>query len=181
MIADKATKMDLNFKHFTDNLDSWLKGPFDLTNKSTWPNGYDLKCLSKNAQDVILKQIPVSKIMTFHTQNEEVSQNAESLIRFERFSKLNRLYKAIFYVFKFIDKCRKKNESDHVLMNKSRQVCLKTMQNQEFEEEFNFLNQEVKDEKNCPALVKSLNLFIDEKGFLRSKGRISKLNVYLFI
>ena len=179
MIADKATKINLNFKSFTDILDKWLKGPFDLTDKSSWPNNYDLKCLSKNAQDVIRNQIPVTKTMVFHTQNNVEAVN-DSLIDLNRFSKLTRLHNAVFYVLKFISKSRKKNESDHNLMNKARQLCIKSMQKVEFEKEFDFLNQEVKDESACPPLVKSLNLFIDENGFLRSKGRISKLNVYSY-
>ena len=49
---------------------------------------------------------------------------------------------------------------------------VKTMQAKCFPKEISFLNSP--GNRNIPELVKDLNLYIDEEGVIRSKGRINK-------
>ena len=87
-------------------------------------------------------------------------------VRMEKFSSLNKLISMTSLVFKFINRLRKR-EMDLKLQANS--YLIKTMQRQSFSVELDFLLDP--EGKSMPKLVRYLNLFLDPKDIIGSRGR----------
>ena len=159
--ADLLTR-GLTFDQFNDNLKFWFNGP-DWINKNpiVYPVS-NLECLTK-----------VQKTMVQKTILKEV-HIVEPVVSFERYSSIDKLINVTAAVFKAVNKFKKSSLNNE--LESAKIYLIKTMQSQEFEEELKFLKS--KENKNPPNLVKSLNLFLDKEGILRSYGRIEKTQIY---
>ncbi len=158
--ADLVTK-GLSYKQYMDKLKFWLEGPQWLTNNfEQWPD-YPLLSISPTQQ---------SSVKTFCTaQPPKVNTG---IVNINKFSSLNKLIKCTSYFYKFLSKVKPCDS-----IKEAWNYWIKKTQEEYFHEELTFLRQIDKD-KVVPALVSQLNLFIDPKGILRSRGRISKCLYY---
>ena len=155
-VADLVTK-GLSMKHFLGRLEVWQHGPaFLSTADIKWPERA-LGCLSNS-----------SKALTCN-----VSMVVQpKLLDYKRFSDFNKLCRVTMLVFKFIDKLKKKSTDTLELMRLAKIHLIKTEQNVHFSEDLLYLDGKV---TTCvPSRVKNLDLFIDDYGLLRSKGRLGK-------
>lgn len=158
--ADFLTR-GLSSSKFEFEMNTWLHGPAWLTS-SSWPTG-NLNCLSKENQ----LRVHSEPSSTFNTV---VEINPVQLLEFSRFSSYSKLYRTVFYIFKFLKlKCQILQNLD--IANSARIYLLKTAQQACFSEEIRFLTNPT---KSTPSLVNTLKLFLDKDGLLRSKSRLDK-------
>jgi hypothetical protein len=104
------------------------------------------------------------------------------IIPFDRFSVFRKLYNVTHYVFKYLDRLKRTvNEriptmfpdmGDHSYHDAGRYL-IRCAQSQIFTDEFNYLKYPGK-VSNAPTLVHQLNLFIDDEGILRVRGKMQK-------
>ena len=126
----------------------------------SWPS-YELLSIAPEMRNKIVN-------LNIHIDDK----NDLELIEINRYSNFNKLMKITYYVCKFFCNVTKNNPYEQAM---NYWIC--KAQNKYFSNEIKFLN--IKDKKeNVPMLVSNLNLFLDEKGLLRSKGRISKCIKY---
>lgn len=95
------------------------------------------------------------------------------MIRFDKYSDFNRLINVTTNIFKI------QNKLKHVDLDPSSCAkinLLKVMQQQSFPTELAYLQSP--QGKKVSELLKKLNLFIDERGIIRTKGRIGKITAY---
>ena len=171
--ADMVTKPH-TYKEFVNRLDFYYFGPkFLQKSKDLWPR-YDLKSLSKHSKDQLGNSLTIPEVDVNLVHNPKF----EPLVNLDRFSKITKVYKTMFYIVKFIDVCRKKNSSEVDLMDSAKYQCLKLMQQECFSAEFDYLLKSKKGNSLIPNLINNLDLFIDSRGLLRSAGRLSRLNVF---
>ena len=165
--ADLLTR-GMSFEKFTENLLYWKSGPEFLTRKNSeidWPTGQN-GCFSEVTKNLVSSN--VSRIV----------KNV-ILIDINRFSSITKILRIVTFVFIFIYKLKRKN-SDHVeLRKKAENYLIIFEQNIHFSDEITFL-QNKPEKSSIPNLVKNLNLFLDQNGVLRSKGRIEKCSKISF-
>ena len=154
----------LSFNKFCKNMDFWTKGPEWLRSDPVIFPTADLACLSDHNKTLVSNNILI----------DEVNSNIEPIISFDRFSRFDKLVNAVSIVFKFVKYKSKSSVESPVELAK--QYLLRIMQMQSFAKEYHFLstNQTTKP----PELVKQLDLFIDQQGLIRSRGRINKSQYY---
>jgi len=153
--ADILTR-GITFNEYQQKSKLWLQGPACATgNDRGWPTE-NLGCLSRE-----------SKILTLNTKVTEI----ESILPVDRFSSLDKLLRVTANVFKFVALLKKKPKSDLDLRNDAKHYWIKQEQTKFFPDEISFLH---KPTKCVPNLVNNLNLFLDEKYLLRSRGRLGK-------
>ena len=95
------------------------------------------------------------------------------MIPFDKYSDVNRLINVTTNIFKI------RNKLKHVDLDPSscaKIYLLKIMQQQSFPTELAYLQSP--QGKEVPELLKNLNLFLDERGIIRTKGRIGKITTY---
>jgi len=157
--ADLITR-GVSTSTFLSKLPFWLKGPsWILQNQSQWPVS-KLKCLSEaNKEKTLQCNLSV-----------DVPQ---SLLPLEDYSSIHKLYRVTSNIFKFINRSKGLDEDSD---RRAQLYWLKQMQQQCFSREISFLKNPKKDE--IPSIVNQLNLFIDDNGILRSRGRIAKTLLY---
>lgn len=155
----------LSFKEFKSKLQFWEHGPeWLLFAEVYWPKHPSVQGATgadQQASYSVLQNTP-----NFHSP----------VINFSRFSNLQKLYRVLGIVFKFLSK-NKADTSAHDLA--ARRFCLKTMQMEDFALEMRFLEETPKTSP-IPKLVNNLNLFLDENGLIRSRGRLSRCNYYQY-
>ena len=158
-VSDMLTR-GLSFKEFSSKLDLWKHGPMFLrTCPVLWPDS-TLGCLSEE-----------SKMLTCTAQVQETG--AQPILPLEKFSEINKLFRVTANVFKFIwFRIKKEYLSMDYFLNKAKAYWIKQQQAALFESEINFLNKDPV-QTTPPPLVQNLNLFMDEEGVLRSKGRLA--------
>ena len=160
--ADLLTR-GLTYKEFINKLPLWEKGPNWLSlNTIYWP-----KC-----------DFGQSTISTVGLTLTTVQNSVEPpVINISKYSDLNKLHRIAQLVFKFL---AIKFNLDYDPDIKARLYCIKIMQEEAFPLELKFLrgNKTPSESNPVPNLVQKLNLFIDEQGLLRSKGRIERSNYY---
>ena len=93
-------------------------------------------------------------------------------IQSEIFSDLNKLYRVTALALKFVDKLRKRVSTKLDLMKRAKILLIQNEQLAYFAEDIQYLRGI--DTQYIPTRVNNLNLFIDDHGLLRSKGRLSK-------
>ena len=166
--ADLVTK-PLTMTKFKEKLDFYLHGPKFLTNSlKDWPP-YELNSLPSEVKTLV---------------NVNLNSTSEKkLFDMTKYSSLPKIRRILTIVTKFLSlKFDKSDKFKSLNLNSSIETFVETsiikmMQVDSFEPEINFLQNNASGKK-IPDLVNQLNLFIDSKGILRTKGRISK-NSYL--
>ena len=153
--ADLLTK-PCSAKNFLDRFDNWIGGPSWLTlSQDEWPKG-QLGCIPCSVKGSLLTPVMVP--------NKEPLAN---ICEYSSFSKLIGVVTKFFTaVFKF-----KKSTADPVIA--ATNYLMKTMQEEAFPLELDYLRKQ-DSSIQVPPLVSQLNLFTDEQGVIRSKGRIDK-------
>ncbi|MEO0900443.1 MAG: hypothetical protein AAFY71_28800, partial [Bacteroidota bacterium] len=153
-VADLVTK-PCSAERFETDFELWMYGPSWLKLPSTeWPKG-QLGCIPLSVRDSLVSAAV-----------EPCITNSCPL-DVKKFSSFSKLISFTSYVFKFINKCRKREDDP---MDSAVGYLVKQMQESEFARELAYLKDPSSEE--APPLVTKLCLFIDEKGILRSRGRI---------
>ena len=161
--ADMITR-GLSIDKFKQQLEVWVSGPEWLRSTPVdWPKS-ELNCLSDNSKNIVQATVMYNTIS---------SLDLNAIVPENKYSSLDKLIAVTTRVFQFIYKLRKKDE-DYSL--KTKQYLFKIMQEKCFPNELVFLKDP--QNKNVPALVNNLNLFLDDDGIIRTKGRISKTLVF---
>ena len=164
--ADMLTR-GISFKEFEKGLEFWKHGPYWLNKEPVhWPKN-NLGCLSETSKTLTPSSTLISNVITHN-------EKSTCLIDISKYSDIRKVERIATYVFKFVSKLRKK-DIDPGRMAKI--YLIKNVQAHCFKKEILFLK-ENKSNTQIPDLVKNLNLFLDQDGILRSKGRISKVNYY---
>ena len=154
--SDMLTRPNLTINKFKEKLEFWLTGvEWFSDDLKDWPK-YDLMCVSP---DVVNPTIVQVNLLT------------ERLIDFTRFSSKNKLFKIVTLVFKFYIMARKLDTNPS---SKAELYIYKTLQKDCFEKEIDYLNSNASEKVEIPQLVNNLNLFFDEMGILRCRGRLSR-------
>ena len=157
--ADYITR-GLNVKKFREKLSHWYEGTKWIRQKESSWCYHKLGCLSR----VQIEQVRSS--VNYVAEREAV---ATADVRMEKFSSLLKLISVSSLVFKYINRLRKRKMD---LKLQANSYLIKTMQRQSFSVELDFLlDPEV---KSMPKLVKNLNLFLDPKDIIQSRGRIER-------
>jgi len=145
----------MNSSEFMNNLPFWTRGPSFLSDdQADWPDK-ELGCLSDE-----------SRLLTMNV----VSNTNDCLLPVDKYSNLNKLLRVTAIVYRFIDRLRRKVKSRLDYYNNAKKYWIKCEQEKHFQKEIQFLRSP--GVKNPPPLVNNLNLFLDESGLLRSKGRL---------
>ena len=156
-VADIVTR-GLSYGAFCQELDFWLNGPSFINEKPiSWPSN-NLGCLSQASKEL--------------TCNVAVHKSENFVFDLNKYSKLNNLVSVLGYVIEFCHKIMKKFTSRLECLKLSKIYLIRYDQKVSFQSELDFLSGTA--DSPMPTLVQNLNLFIDEFGILRSKGRISK-------
>ena len=174
-VADMLTR-GLTAKDFYKKLQLWLHGPDWLSGDSDqWPTS-PLHCLSEEAKRAVEIQHQQASIEP--SRQRPITQ---PILDINDFSSLQRLYGVTALVFQFINRL-KHREADS--REQARMYWLKIMQEESFMAEISYLKAREQNKTtntaDVPKLLSDLNGFMDEKGMLRCKGRLSKLNVYSY-
>ena len=164
--ADLVTR-GISFKEFSKKLPLWNHGPEWLSfSKHYWPQ-----------QNTISSLTHVGVIADATTSPEPPCINVA------RFSSLTKLLRTTALCFRFLSKLRKTPLDLVSASERARLFWLKTMQEESFSGEIEFL-QKVKaglhTKDQVPDLVKRLNLFLDDQGLIRSKGRLARSNYFQY-
>ena len=169
-IADMLTK-PVSVKKFVDNYDLWCNGPSWIKlNKSCWPKGQLGSMPSPYVSDDIAESESSPLVMQVHVDDL-------SIIDIDRYSSYPKLLACTIKVFEAIKLFKKQPYTHADLKRESFIYLVKQMQRVCFKSEIDFLSKASKFE-NVPKLILNLNLFLDDDGVLRSKGRVSR-NVQL--
>lgn len=156
-VADLLTR-GLSLNLFSEKIQFWSHGPEFLTdNVIRWPER-QLGCLSPESQLMVLNCAVIS------VQNPIIDLN--------RYSNLNQLFRITALLFRIINKLRKRSITDSENFQMARNYWLKTEQAVHFSKELSFLNDQ--SNSNPPLLVNNLNLFLDDNGIIRSRGKLDK-------
>ena len=106
--------------------------------------------------------------------NLQFNENQTSIIDLDRFSSYTKAVNTVAFVYKFFDKVRKLDIQPFVSYRaKAVTYLIAQMQQDKFPIELNYLRNYNGNKGKAPKLVLQLNLFLDEDGIMRSKGRIS--------
>ena len=98
------------------------------------------------------------------------------IVNINKHSSFEGLLKSTEYLYKFLNKIK-----DCDPKRKALEYWVKVAQAEYFQKELNFLsNSNSVNASNNPHLVSNLNLFIDPKGIIRSRGRISKCHYFKY-
>ena len=146
-------------KCFREKFDNWIKGPEWICSPcDEWPKG-NLGCIPHSLKDELV--------------SAAIEQRSPApLIDVEHFSSFSELIRVASLVFKAVNIMRK---VDRDPVKDATNYLLRQVQQEEFSVELDYLKSP--SNKESPALVFKLNLFIDEFGVIRSRGRIDKNTV----
>ena len=155
-LADLITK-PCSAKVFQDKFSTWIYGPDWLELPSDqWPKG-QLGCIPHAYQGELVN--PALNV-----------SDPEPIIDVRKYSSFTFLLGVMVKVFKFIVAVRKVDK-DPVEM--ATDYLFKQMQSEEFSREIAYLKSPSSFDE-IPKLIPKLNLFLDHKDLIRSKGRIEK-------
>ena len=161
----------LSFAEFQQKYDFWFHGPSWLTSSlDNWPQN-KLGCLSEANK----LQLQPSKVTT--SVNATFFDQMSKIIDVSRFSDFSKLLRVAGLVFKAIHKFKGITEEDPFVTGKLH--LLKEMQKEAFSHELSYLN-DPSSVESVPVLVKNLDLFLDGRGIIRSRGRIGKARMFDF-
>ena len=161
-IADILTRPN-KASDFVGKFNEWTHGPnWICARKDCWPQG-NLGSISPN---FIKTQNPLIASAVVSVQ--------EPVIDTSRYSSLSKALSVTRTVLQAGYKFQNKTSLDYTeLQDRAYSLLIKQSQSCSFQQEIAFLKS---DDKNLPIpkLISDLNLFLDDKGILRSKGRIQK-------
>ena len=139
----------------------WTSGPTWIVEKmSNWPTG-QLGC------------IPTKFISHENSVVAPLIAN-EPLIEFTKYSSYSSLFRATCNVFKVANKFLSKRTEVKDAKLKTFNYLIKNMQASHFASEIECLKSGGTSARPAPPLIQQLNLFLDEEGILRSRGRVEK-------
>lgn len=152
----------------------WWEGPsFLFEDPCEWP-----QTMNKNFFDLPEKKTKAKCSHTTTTLNSTIHVN--SLINFDKCSRLSTLQRSIAYVLRLISNSRNKVDKrssslSTVEISSSLQLLIKLHQRDCFSNEIRILN----NKQNLPSNSRMLSLspFLDENGILRVGGRIQRSKV----
>ena len=163
--ADLVTR-GLTYSKFLEKLPLWLKGPSWLTNNfDDWPS-FPMLSVSEGCKQRVNTacHLQVNKVNT-------------GILNLNKYSNFNTLMKVTSNMFKWLSKIK-----DCDPMSKAIDYWVKTAQAECFAAEIKFLTENTVSndtrDSNVPHLVMNLNLYVDQNGILRSRGRISKCRYF---
>ena len=159
--ADLTTK-GLTYNKYLKKLKFWLEGPEWITNDfENWPN-FPLLSISPDYKH------QVSTACTI--QSNKVNSG---ILNINKFSNFDSLIKATRRLYVFLSKLKGCDATVKAI-----EYWVKIAQQEYFSKEIKFLTENTANvnvnDKKVPSLVMNLNLFLDNNGILRSRGRISK-------
>ena len=164
--ADMITR-GLTYSLFLKKLKFWLEGPEWLSNNfENWP------------QFPLLSISPDHKKRVSTTCTIQVNKVNTGIVNINNFSNFEKLLKTTGYFFKLVSKIKGYDPKI-----KSIEYWVKIAQSEYFAKEISFLKESANNLNNknkVPPLVLNLNLFLDNNGILRSRGRISKCLYFNF-
>ena len=167
--ADLLTR-GLSFKEFEKQIDFWSKGPLWLRSVPvSWPDS-SLDCLSEESKQIV------------NMHNETCALNVQEsvhspLFDINKYSTLNRLFGLTEWILRFVFNCRKVDSDP---MEAGKLYWIKCMQKSKFHQELQYLENKSSNSNKIPELVNRLDLFLDDHGIIRSRGRIGKTAIYDF-
>ena len=156
--ADLITR-GLSYKKYLSNKQFWLQGPEWLTNDFTqWPDA------------PLLSVSPDYKHKVSVHFTARVPKVNTGIFNINNFSSYEKLLRCTAYVFKLVSKVKGGDPKVKAL-----NYWIKVAQSEHFYKEIDFLkNVNNESNKTVPPLVSNLNLFLDDNGIIRSRGRIAK-------
>jgi hypothetical protein len=169
--ADLVTR-DVNIVEFQKKFRFWIHGPDFLSSTFVWPQR-ELGCLS-----------PVNGALAsnFALQGREhkstlptgsaVAGVPEPIFPTDKYSDLHKMIRITALVMKFVAKLRRSTQDEAEPIQKAKLYWVRYEQSISFGPEIEFLHS--KGKTKPPLLVNNLNLFLDESGVLRSRGRLEK-------
>ena len=138
-----------------------MEGPEWLTNDfEKWP------------QFPLLSISPLLKSQINVTVAMQVNKVNTGILNINKYSDFEKLLKTTSYFFKLAS-----NVKGYDVKYKAIEYWVKVAQSEFFSEEITFLKEQANtanDKLRIPSLVSNLNVFLDNNGILRSRGRISK-------
>ena len=159
--ADLLTK-GLTLGEFNSNMSFWCEGPSFIQGETiSWPDNR-LGCLSQHSK-LLVCNATITK------------SNDEPILPVNKFSNFDKLVRVTAIVFKFRDSLLKRSQSDFDYNNEAKVYWLKFQQAEAFNDELICLKNK---SENPTSRVINLNLFLDENGLLRSRGRLEKCEYY---
>jgi hypothetical protein len=158
--ADLLTR-GLTVRDFDNKFEFWKRGPeFIRRSPIDWPTSA-LQCLSKENKALVTCTVKVS---------DEID---DAVMAVSDFSSLDRLLGVTARLFYVAGLCKRQKLSRFDCLVKARRYWIAREQKVYFPEELKFLRS-INKPKVIPNLVKDLNLFTDDFGVVRSKGRLSR-------
>ena len=159
----------ITFSDFQEKFAFWLQGPSWLPSSlDAWPDS-SLGCLSENNKMLVQSSGSASV-------NVNIAEASNCLINVCEFSELRKLFLTAKYLFRAVFFFKKSDEDPS---QAGKLYLMKEMQKSSFPRELEYL-QNPEGDKAVPALVNNLNLFLDNKGLIRSRGRIGKSLMFDF-
>lgn len=160
--ADLLTR-GLSYREFSRRVSFWKFGP-DFLKESplVWPN------CSLNSDSSA-----TCSILTNTIKLENNRENSHSL-DMHRFSCIDKLYGVTAQLFKVASIARRSPLTRLECLSRARLYWLKSEQSVHFSDEIKFLQSS--GTGVVPPLVRDLNLFLDDSGLVRCRGRLSKCN-----
>ena len=148
-------------KDFCENKKTWICGPeWILESNTSWPTG-QLGC------------IPTQFIQTEPSLVAPLIASVP-LIEFSKYSSYKLLFGVTCKLFEVANKCKKVTNEVADVKTKAFNYLIKQMQSCHFAPEIECLTSKGNMARPVPPLIQQLNLFLDENGIMRSRGRVAK-------
>ena len=162
----------LSLTKFKTQLEFWIHGPDWIRSPEVlWPSS-EFSCLSS-----------ASKQLVMSTVVEETRKPLISIVPFDRYSSLTKLFAVTSRMIEFCHKLgiykedsMKKSWGSKEFNHCAKLHLVSVMQNQCFSEEIDFLKSP--ENMKVPSRVRDMNLFLDSYGILRSYGRMGKVECF---
>ena len=154
--ADLLTR-GLSFKQFSQKLDFWLHGPNFIQGSTVKFPTKTLGCLPDE-----------NKVVACNAS----TSNLDSIIPVNTYSNVHKLFRITTLVLKFICKLKRVTVDPMQLSDSAKLYWLKQEQARYYSSVVDFLN--ASQSKFMPPVVRLLNLFLDERGVIRCRGRLEK-------
>ena len=160
--ADLLTR-GISFREFSRKLDLWKHGPsWSALSRVYWPMDHEFG-----------KTTAVQMNMAITEMERE-----PPVVKFSDFDSVAHLFRVCALLYRFGDNTRGLSSDCYA---RAQLYCLKVMQFEGFSVELEFLKKARLDptlRDPIPDLVNRLDLFLDDQGLIRSRGRMSRSNYY---
>ncbi|KAG1713941.1 hypothetical protein GQR58_002015 [Nymphon striatum] len=147
---------------FMEQFSYWIAGPDWIKGDiNKWPKG-SLGCISHQIK---------SNLIAFQFISPDL------IIDSERFSKYSRLLATMTRVYEAVYRFSGRTYDINLLKQRAFEFLIKTIQKTHFTEEFRYLKlveNNAHKKQPIPPLIQHLNLYLDNKQIIRSKGRIER-------